>query len=248
MRFVVAAVLVLGAAVPAAAAAPPVSVGFELGVVSRDIEEEGGLAVGTAEGTADSTRLTARVAVGVVPGLAVYGEFGGADVTVDEFEGYRSDMHASYGGGIRLSLTGRAGARQAVTAYLDLRATRVATDDQLLLDWCDDASCATTTTRQSEEELEWTEYAVDLGVRGVMPGLRPFGGVQFSTLDGTDVARSVDDLGNPLQAQADVRESNSVGFFFGADIPLDRSESSAITLKFSGIDENAFRVGYQVVF
>ena len=239
----VAGLLVLIAA-PEAWAAPPVSFGVELGVVSRDIEEEGGLVTGTAEGVADSTRLTARVSVGLAPGLTLYGEVGGADLSVDEFEGYRSDMHASYGGGLRLSLPGRA--RQAVTAYVDLRATRVATEDQLLLDWCDDTACTTLTARPSEEELGWTEYAVGFGIRGVMQGLRPFGGVQFSKVDGTDVVRSTD--GSQLESRADVRESSSVGFFFGADIPLDRSELTAITFKFSGIDENAFRVGYKVVF
>lgn len=239
-----AALLVVIFSATEAEAAPPVSFGVELGVISRDIEEEGGLVLGTAEGVADSTRLTARVSVGLAPGLALYGEIGGADLSVNEFDGYRSDMHASYGGGLRLSLPGRA--RQPVAAYVDLRATRVATEDRLLLDWCDDTACATQTTRQSEEELAWTEYAVGLGIRGVMQGLRPFGGVQFSKIDGSDVARSTD--GSRLESHVDVRESNSVGFFFGADIPLDRSELTAITFKFSGIDENAFRVGYKVVF
>jgi hypothetical protein len=36
--------------------------------------------------------------------------------------------------------------------------------------------------------------------------------------------------------------------FFGADIPLDRDERTAIAIRFSGIDENAFRVGYNVAF
>lgn len=240
----VAGLLVLIATAPDAFAAPPVSFGVELGVVSRDIEEEGGLVAGTAEGVADSTRLTARVSVGLLPGFTLYGEVGGADLSVDEFEGYRSDMHASYGGGVRLSLPNRAG--RLPVAYLDVRATRVATEDQLLLDWCDDTACTTLTTRPSEEELGWTEYAVGLGIRGVMQGLHPFGGVQFSKVDGTDVVRSTD--GSQLESQADVRESSSVGFFFGADIPLDRFERTVITFKFSGIDENAFRVGYKVVF
>ncbi len=244
-RLAVAGLLVLIAPAPDVWAAPPVSFGVELGVVSRGIEEEGGLVTGTVEAVADSTRLTARVSVGLLPGLTLYGEVGGADLSVDEFEGYRSDMHGSYGGGIRLSLPNQASGRLPV-AYLDVRATRVATEDQLLLDWCDDTACTTLTTRPSEEELGWTEYAVGLGIRGVMQGLRPFGGVQFSKVDGTDVVRSTD--GSQLESSADVRESNSVGFFFGADIPLDRAERTAITFKFSGIDENAFRVGYKVVF
>ncbi len=52
----------------------------------------------------------------------------------------------------------------------------------------------------------------------------------------------------PVFAHAASSVSFGVGFFFGADFPLDRSEQTAITLKFSGIDENAFRVGYNVAF
>ncbi len=246
MRLALVPVAVLLASVaPAAAAPPPVSIGVELGVVSRDIEEEGGLALGTFNGVADSTRITARLSLGLAPGLAVFGEVGGADLAVDEFEGYRSDMHASYGGGIRLSLANTNYPRQPMV-YADFRVSRLSTNDQLFLDWCDDLACTTVTTRPSKEDLAWTEYAVGLGVRGVLQGLRPFGGLQFSKLDGTDVARTVD--GSQREARAEVRESNSVGFFFGADIPLDRSEQTAVTLQFSGIDENAFRVGYKVAF
>ena len=252
MRVQVAA-LVLATAVSTlppvfAHAASSVSFGMELGVVSRDIEEEGGLALGTFEGVADSTRITARLSLGLAPGLDVFGEVGGADLAVDEFDGYRSDMHLSYGGGIRLSLA-KPSFPQQPAVYADFRATRLATNDRLVVEWCDNPSdplCPTTTPRPSEEDLAWTEYAVGIGVRGVLQGLRPFGGLQFSKLDGTDMVRSVD--GTQLESRAEVRESNSVGFFFGADFPLDRSEQSAITLKFSGIDENAFRVGYKVAF
>jgi hypothetical protein len=242
-----AALAVVATAMPTAAA-PPVSIGVELGVVSRDIEEEGGLgglSFGTAEGIADSVRLTARLSLGLAPGVAIFGEVGGADLAVDEFEGYRSDMHLSYGGGLRLSSVTSGYPGQPVV-YADFRVSRLATNDQLLLDWCDDLACATATTRPSKEDLEWTEYAVGLGIRGALQGLRPFGGLQFSKLDGTDTARTLD--GTQREARAEVREANPVGFFLGADIPLDRSGQSEITIKLSGIDENAFRVGYKVVF
>lgn len=233
----------LAAATPTAAA-PPVSFGIEVGVVSRDIEEEGGLVGGTLPLMADSTRLTARVSVAPAPGVAVFGEIGGADLAIED-EGYRSDMHLSYGGGIRLSSVGSVYSHHPVV-FVDLRVSRVSTNDQLVLDWCDDASCATATSRPSEEDLSWTEYAVGFGVMGRLQGVRPFGGLQFSKIDGTDHARAIDGSGN--DARVEVRESNSVGFFFGAEIPLDHREQTAVVMKFSGIDENAFRVSYRVVF
>ncbi|MFZ5862183.1 MAG: hypothetical protein ACOYXR_04990 [Nitrospirota bacterium] len=239
-----AVLLPLALAVPPAVAAPSVSFGIELGVVSRDIEEEGGLQGGTVSSIVDSTRLTARVSVALAPGVTLFGEAGGADLAMTD-EGYRSDMHLSYGGGIRLASGDPAYPRHP-SVFADLRVNRVATDDQLMLDWCDDSTCATSTARLSEEDLSWTEYAVGLGVMGRVQGLRPFGGVQFSKLDGADRARAID--GSANEARLDVRESNSVGFFFGADLPLDRSERRLITIRFSGIDDNAFRVAYTVAF
>ncbi len=235
--------LALAAAGPAAAA-PPVSFGIEVGVVSRDIEEEGGLAGGTVPLIADSTRLTARASVALAKGVALFGEIGGADLAMED-EGYRSDMHISYGGGIRFSSVGSAYSGHSVV-FADLRVSRVSTNDQLVLDWCDDSSCTTFTSRPSEEDLSWTEYAAGFGVMGRLQGVRPFGGLQFSKIDGTDHARAID--GSPNEARSEVRESNSVGFFFGAEIPLDRQEQTAVVIKLSGIDENAFRVGYRVAF
>ncbi len=249
MRLALVPVAVLLASVaPAAAAPPPVSFGVELGVVSRDIEEEGGPALGTIDGVADSTRITARLSLGLAPGLAVFGEVGGADLAVDEFNGYRSDMHVLYGGGLRLSLADTP-YPQRLSVYSDFKVSRLATSDRLITQVCTSA-CGTPSEvvvdDMVDEDLSWTEYAVDLGVKGRYQGFSPFGGLRFSKLDGTDRVRSVQS--GLLDERADVRELNSVGFFFGADIPLDRSEQTAVTLQFSGIDENAFRVGYKVAF
>ena len=103
------AVLVLATAASimsaiSAHAASPVSFGVELAVVSRDIEEEGDLVKGTPTGIADSTQLTARLGLQVAPTVILFGEFGVADIAVDEFDQYRSDVHPLYGGGARLVL------------------------------------------------------------------------------------------------------------------------------------------------
>ncbi len=238
--------LALAAAAPAAAA-PPVSFGMEVGVVSRDIEEEGGLVSGTASGVADSTRLTARASVAIAPGMALFGEVGGADLSVDEFDGYRSDIHLSYGGGIRLSSSDATYPQQPVV-FADFRVSRVSTNDQMVRDWpMDTTPTPVVGLRLLDEEIEWTEYVVAIGVKGRLEGLRPFGGLQMSKIDGSDHIRPADG-GALVESRSDVRESDSVGFFFGAEIPLDRQEQTAVVIKFSGIDENAFRVGYRVAF
>jgi hypothetical protein len=241
----VAMLLALAAAAPSAAA-PPVSFGIEVGVVSRDIEEEGGLVVGTAPGVAESTRLTARASVALAPGMALFGEVGGADLAVDEFDGYRSDIHLSYGGGIRLSSADTMYPQQPVV-FADFRVSRISTDDQMVRDWCVDTGCSSVVPRLLDEALAWTEYVAAIGVKGRLQGVRPFGGLQISKIDGTDHIRPAD-VGVLVESRSEVRESDSVGFFFGADIPLDRDERTLITFRVSGIDENAFRVAYKVAF
>jgi hypothetical protein len=218
-------------------AASPVSFGVELGVVSRDIEEEGALLVGTGTGIADSTQLTARLGVQVAPPVLLFGEFGVADITIDEFDQYRSDMHPLYGGGARLVLFEGA-YPETLSVYSDVRVVRLKTDDQVIA--CI-ASCGSPTPVEAlvDEEISWTEYGVGLGVRGRYEGFRPFGGFRVSRLDGTDRVGAV---------TADIREREMVGFFFGVDILLDRDERAAITVQLSGIDENALRVGYKVAF
>jgi hypothetical protein len=241
-------VVLLASVAPAAAAPPPVSFGVELGVVSRDIEAEGGPVLGTVNGVADSTRITARLSLGLAPGLAVFGEVGGADLAVDEFNGYRSDMHVLYGGGLRFSLA-ETPYPQRLSVYSDFKVSHLATSDRLITQVCTSA-CGTSSEvivdDLVDEDLAWTEYAVELGIKGGYQGFRPFGGVRFSTLAGTDQVRSVQS--GLLDERADVRELDSVGFFFGVDILLEREERTAVTIQMSGIDENAFRVGYKAAF
>jgi len=225
----------IGSAVPAWAAAPPVSFGVELGPVSRDIEEEGDLVVGTQRGVADSTQLIARLSLQVAPMLIAFGQIGLADLSVDEFQDYRSDLHPLYGGGLRVLLS-EGGYGQPVTVYSDLKVLRVKTDDRICVANCDDPVLLPTVV---DEEISWTEYAVSLGVKGRYEGFRPFGGLRVSKIDGTDRIGS---------QTAEIRERDMLGFFFGADIPLDRVERTAITVQISGVDENAFRVGYKVAF
>ena len=218
-------------------AASPVSFGMELAVVSRDIEEEGDLVKGTPTGIVDSTQLTARLGVQLAPPVILFGEFGVADIMIDEFDQYRSDVHPLYGGGARLVLFEGAYPEQ-VSVYSDVRIVRLKTDDRLIV--CT-ANCSGPLPVEVlvDEEISWTEYGVSLGIRGRYEGWRPFGGLRVSRLDGTDRVGAV---------TADIREREMVGFFFGTDIWLDRDERAAITVQLSGIDENAFRVGYKVAF
>lgn len=250
MRTVVSGVALLlavtaGGGVPAAAATPPpVSFGIEVGLVSRDIEEEGP-SVGTVVGTAESARVTARLGLHVAPMLILFGDVGAADVAVDEFDFYHSDLGLFYGGGMRLILS-PARYPHGISVYTDVTVSRLNTDDQvtICLAACDTAAPVETL---ADEELAWTEYAVALGVKGRYENLRPFGGLRVSKLDGSDHVRTIPDP-SVRDETIDVRQRDPVGFFLGADILLDRDERSAITVQFSGIDENAFRVGYKVAF
>jgi hypothetical protein len=235
-----------------ATAASPISFGVDLGVVSRTIEEEGVLIDdGTVRGVADSTQLVARLGVEVAPPLILFGEVGLADVAIEEFDNYRSDMHVLYGGGARFVLAHSA-YPQRFFVYSDVKVSRLKSNDQLLVLRCTTTAkpCPTADLVDdlSEEDLSWTEYSVNLGIKGQHEGLRPFGGLRFSKLDGSDLVHSVANSGIFPDSRADVRESDSVGFFIGTDILLDPQERAAVTIQLSGIDENALRVGYKVAF
>jgi hypothetical protein len=246
----VAVLLVLAVAAPAAAA-PPMSFGVELDLASRDIRYEDVIA-DPNEGTADTTSITGQFAIGIVRGVSVFGEVGAADVAVDEFNWYQSAFNLTYGGGIRLSApANRYGG--STLFFSELRARRVTSSDRLMVDdictdFCfdSDPNNDVLVSDVIDEDLDWWEYTIKVGVSGRYDNLRPFGGLEVSKLDGTD---SVDFVNPALPDQdLDVRQSNSIGFFLGTDILLDRQGQSAVTIEMSAIDRYAFRVGFNVGF
>ncbi|MFZ5875399.1 MAG: hypothetical protein ACOYXU_03210 [Nitrospirota bacterium] len=248
-RLAAAVLLALGTAAPAAAASP-VSLGVELDLASRDIRYED-VNVIPNEGTADTTGITGQVAVGIVRGVSLFGEVGAADVAVDEFNGYQSSFNLVYGGGLRLSAPMNRYAGSALL-FSELRARRITSSDQLMTLVCTqncfdaDPNNDVESSEAVDEDLDWWEYTIKVGVSGQYDNVRPFGGIEVSKLDGTD---SVDFVDPTLSDQTlDVRESNSIGFFFGADILLDRQGQSAVTIEMSAIDRYAFRVGFNVGF
>jgi hypothetical protein len=246
-RLAGAVLLALSVATPAAAA-PPASFGVELDLASRDIRYEDAN-VFPNEGTADTTSIAGQFAVGIVRGVSVFGEVGAADVAVDEFNGYQSAFNLLYGGGIRLSAPASRYAGSALL-FSELHARHVTSSDRLATDVCT-ANCGDPNTEvvvsdMVDEDLTWWEYTLKFGVSGRYTNVRPFGGIEVSMLDGTDTVRSVSS--GLLDQELDIRESSSIGFFFGADILLDPQGQSAVTIEMSAIDQNAFRVGFNVGF
>lgn len=246
-RLAGALLLVLGLAAPAAAA-PPASFGIELDLASRDIREQDGN-IDEVKGTADTTSIAGQFAVGIVRGVSVYGEVGAVDVGVDEFDGYQSAFNPLYGGGIRLSVPANRYAG-SVVFFSDLRARHVSSSDRVTTLVCT-ANCGDPLTEvvvsdTVDEDLKWWEYTFKFGASGRYTDIRPFGGIELSKLDGTDTVRSVSS--GLLDQELDVRESNSIGFFFGADFLLDPQGQSAVTVEVDAIDRYAFKVGFTVGF
>jgi hypothetical protein len=248
VKQLVVSVLLVVALVTPAAAAPPASFGIELDLASRDIQEEDGN-VDEVKGTADTTSISGQFAVGIVRGVSLYGEVGAADVSVDEFDGYQSAFNLLYGGGIRLSAPASRYAG-SVLFFSDLHARHVTSSDRLSTQICtancSDPSTAVVVSDTVDEDLKWWEYTLKFGASGRYTNLRPFGGIEVSKLDGTDTIRSVSS--GLLDQELDVRESNSIGFFLGADILLDPQGQSAVTIEMSAIDRYAFKVGFNVGF
>jgi hypothetical protein len=246
-RLLGSVLLVLGLAAPAAAA-PPASFGVELDLASRDIREEDGN-VDEVKGVADTTSIAGQLAVGIVRGVSLFGEVGAVDVAVDEFDSYQSAFNLLYGGGIRLSAPANRYAG-SVLFFSELRARHVSSSDRVTTLVCT-ANCGDPATEvvvsdAVDEDLDWWEYTLKFGASGRYTNVRPFGGIEVSKLDGTDTVRSVSS--GLLDQELDVREANSIGFFFGADILLDPQGQSAVTIEVSAIDRYAFKVGFNVGF
>jgi hypothetical protein len=196
------------------------------------------------KGTADTTSIAGQLTVGIVRGVSLFGEVGAVDVAVDEFDGYQSAFNPLYGGGIRLSAPANRYAG-SVLFFSELRARYVSSSDRVSTQVFDSAT-STVVPDTVDEDLKWWEYTLKFGASGRYTDIRPFGGIELSKLDGTDTIRSVSS--GLLDQELDVREANSIGFFFGTDILLDPQGQSAVTIEVSAIDRYAFKVGFTVGF
>jgi len=262
MRRVLAAATVLLAVacrVPEAAAVEPY-IQIETGIMSRDVVEEGSSIEGfTVGGRATSTRLIATVGLNVNGVLTVYAQGGAADLAIDEFNGFDTTFNGAYGGGARLNLS-LSPHRDGLRLFVEGSVLRTTAEDTVQAEFgCTAANgCAAGAPRAQndflprlvEETIEWNEYTVLLGAGGRYGVFGPYGGVRLSKVDAKDRIRAAPDanFATEFRVDADLREQDNFGIFFGTDFFLDRSGKTALNVEVSLFDQDSFRAAVRRAF
>jgi hypothetical protein len=224
-----------------------------IGAYSRDIVEEDPAISGFKfKGTADSTRLIVKAGLEIGDILNVYAQGGGTDLSIDEFDNYDASMKGLYGGGLRVNLY-QAPYRDGLKLFVEGNYLRFSTDDHVQIQRCFsgcDTSSPVFLPTIAKETIQWNEYTVLLGASGRYFDIGPYGGVRLSWVDGKDRTRTSPDSNFPsgFRVNADVKEQDNFGLFFGADFFLDPSERTALNIEVSLIDQDSIQAAIRRSF
>jgi hypothetical protein len=246
--------VLLGAAlwVPRAMAVEPY-VQLETGVHSRNVVEEGPAISGfTVGGTANSTRVLATAGVGFNDVLTVFALGGGSKLSIDEFDAFNSSFSGAYGGGARFTFF-LSPSRDGLRLFAEGSVLRTTAEDTVQGSFfCNAANGCTAPLpaqgdylpRLAKETIEWNEYTILLGAGTRYGAYGPYGGVRLSWLNAKDRVRAAPDanFSTGYQADADLKEKDNFGVFFGTDMFLDRAGKTALNFEVSLFDQSSFRV------
>ncbi len=205
------------------------SLDFLTQIQTRDVVEKGAALIDPkVKGSADSTRLLIRGGFRPAPPIELYGLIGGADLSIDEFDGFDADMNVAYGGGIRL-VPYPAPYPGALAFFVDAQYLQFTGKDHVLTD-----------VGPQDEEIRWKEYVAKVGLEADHDFFRPYGGLRFSLMRGRDILS--------VSGRLSLREDDNVGIFGGADIFLDSAKRAALNLEFSLFDVDSISVGLRLFF
>ena len=232
---------------------------IETGIVSRSVVEEDSSIQGFAfGGTADSTRVLASVGVSFNNTLTVYALGGAADLSIDEFDGFNSSFSGAYGGGARFSFL-LSPYRDGLRLFVEGSVLHTTAEDTVQAEFgCTAANGCTAPPpaqggylpRLAQETVEWNEYTVLLGAASRYGAYGPYGGVRLSMVDAKDRIHAAPDanFSTEYRVDADLREQDNFGIFFGTDFFLDRSGKTALNLEISLLDQDSLRVAVRRAF
>ena len=247
-------VLVLLFASEAKGARPYVQ--FEVGVASRDVVEEGEDIVSFKfEGDADTTRLLAKIGLEAWGLIDLYFQGGAVDLSIDEFDGFNSDLSGAYGGGIRFNLY-RSPYPDQFTLFIEGNTLRFTAEDRIQAEQLCNVSSGCTVApgeflpRLADEEISWVEYVGLIGASGRSDIMGFYGGIRLSVVDGEDQIRGKPDqnFSEPLVSDLDLEEDDIFGLFFGVEFFLDRAAKTVIDIGVTLFDQDSFKVGVRREF
>lgn len=211
----------------------PFTFQLDIGVLSRDIVEEGEQLVGfNVSGDAVSTRILARFGINPSEQLQVYAQIGATDLSISDFNDYDADLSLAYGGGLTLTVY-RSPSPPVLSLFVDANVLRFVSQDKV-------NTIVAGNDVVQDEEITWTEYVFAFGVSSRHFGLEPYGGIRLSFVDGKDELSQSGEL--------DFKEDSSFGLFLGANIFLDPSEKTAIKIEGNILDQYSISAGVRVGF
>jgi hypothetical protein len=212
---------------------PILSLQLMVEVQERDVLNKGIKIKGFKfEGNATSTRFLVRAGVRPIRFIEIYGLVGGADLKIDDFNGFDTRLNVASGGGVLIILFESTNP-ESLNLFLDTRYLRFVAQDHV-------ETLINGTTTPQDEEIRWNEFEAKIGVDSRYLNLRPYGGLRASFIRAEDILS--------ITGELDIEEDDNVGIFGGVDIYLDPTESVALNLELNLFDVNAFRAGLLVVF
>jgi hypothetical protein len=213
---------------------------FDVGGYSRRVEESCSqcvdpitlLPVLKIYGNGYSTRLLGKLGMDL-QFLDVYLSFGGSSLKVDEFDGFNGKMSPAVGGGVKIIMY-EAPTYEHFKLFINPEFFYFKTSDNIQI-----YSQSLGYIIESHDIL-WTEYGVKIGGSARYEFLEPYGGVSLSFLNGNE--------SGPVFGSADFKESDNLGFFFGANYYLDPTGRASLYGEIAGGDNNYLKVGIKTRF
>ena len=236
---------------------------FGVGIHTRDVVEEGlteagettlvDPATGVQKGNADSTRVLAEIGWNFGDRVQLYGNVGGIDLKVDEFDDFNGDFDLALGGGVKINwYTSPTPSRLSV--FTDFGALTFNAEDMISTCFGFDGpsqDCPTINFRVADEKIRWTEYTLKLGMSMVHPILdRPYGGIRLSKVDGSDklTFRPNADFPTADRRRLNLEEDDNFGLFAGTTLFFDQQERAGLNLELNLIDEFSFITAFRLNF
>lgn len=195
-------------------------------IQERDVVERGEpLVAPKVRGDAVSSRFLLRTGLRPVHLVEIYGLVGGANLSIEEFDEFDSEMDLAYGGGFNF-LFYESPSPPTLHVFLDIQYLRFVMKDQV-------ETIVNNAPTPQDETIRWNEVISKFGVGVRHPSFRPYGGLRISFV------RAKDSLSG--SGKLSLREDDNMGVFGGIDIFLDPAEALAVNLEASLFDVNSFR-------
>jgi len=243
----------------------PVSLELIAGIQERDILEKSDDLDPCCKfkGDAVSSRLLARLGLEAFQRVEVFGLIGGVGLSIDEFDGFDSNLDVAYGGGIRFILY-EAPFPQASHIFLEYAYLQFDAEDRVEVEICSNPTASDKCRDPNvtpefvktvqDDEIKWKEHVVKIGGDSRVGFYRPYGGIRFSLVRGDESFSvvsfpTVSDSGfNENISPADIEEDDFFGVFGGLDIFLDPKDAIALNVEVSLFDVNSIQGSFRFKF